>query len=215
MSSRREEGFTLIELLISIVLLGIIFGVLATAVVGFLTNAEPTIGRTDNAARTDLLAAFLNRDVSSAVKSTTGGTVCSGQTNLLVLEWRDWTASDATPSPSPQPGTTIGSVAYDEDVAAYYEVPDPTIYPGQPSRYMLERTYCTFNGTKYIQQETVELVPDLPSTGYLTILSGASGSCASPKLTVQAAPFQYWNGVSDATQTGYQFQGYLCARGQS
>jgi prepilin-type N-terminal cleavage/methylation domain-containing protein len=66
-----DDGFTLIELLIVIVILPIIVGGMAAALIGILRNESTTFGRDSDSADAQITAANFDRDVQSATLITT------------------------------------------------------------------------------------------------------------------------------------------------
>lgn len=101
MTRRDDSGFTLIELLLSATILAVIIGSITTALIVFLENGNETLRRDDHSGGAGILASYVDRDVASADTAVTGGTTCSGTTNLVLLSWNEYTATSAAPQPIP------------------------------------------------------------------------------------------------------------------
>ncbi len=87
---RDEQGFTLIELLMTVVILPIVLGGIAAALLAVFGLQNQTQNRIGNSNDALVGSANFNKDVQSAVQLTTVTTpACgsAGQTQLLGLEW--------------------------------------------------------------------------------------------------------------------------------
>jgi prepilin-type N-terminal cleavage/methylation domain-containing protein len=94
-----DAGFTLIELLIVIVILPVVVGGIAAAMIGIFQNEETTFNRVADSADAQITSANFNRDVQSAFEVSTGspfGGSCgwfpsssqpTGSKELLNLTW--------------------------------------------------------------------------------------------------------------------------------
>jgi prepilin-type N-terminal cleavage/methylation domain-containing protein len=76
-SRRGEEGFTLIELVIVIVILPIVVGGIAAALIAILQNETTTFNKVADSADAQLISANFARDVQSAALVTTSGSASS------------------------------------------------------------------------------------------------------------------------------------------
>lgn len=156
MRRTEDSGFTLIELVLSMSILGIIIGSLTLALITFLSNGTQALERDDHSAGAGTTSSYVDRDVASADSVTLGGTGCSGSTNLVLLSWTEYTASQTAPSPAPG-GTTYR--------AAYTVVTDPSSVPvGGGTRYKLQRTTCTVTSSSTTVTDTEDLLLNLTSS---------------------------------------------------
>jgi len=75
-----EEGFTLIELIIVIVILPLVIGGVAAALLAILQNESTTFNRVGDSADAQITSANFSRDVQSAYRMTTGSmaSICQG-----------------------------------------------------------------------------------------------------------------------------------------
>jgi prepilin-type N-terminal cleavage/methylation domain-containing protein len=91
--TRRDDGFTLIELLMGTVIVGIIIGVIAEALIVGFTTTDDTSRRLSESHDAQISSAYLANDVQSAtsVSVAAGGSSCASATQLV-----DFTYSDAT-----------------------------------------------------------------------------------------------------------------------
>jgi prepilin-type N-terminal cleavage/methylation domain-containing protein len=99
---RRDDGFTLIELLIGTVILGIISGAIAQAlIVGFTTTGD-TSQRFSESHDAQISSAYLANDVQSAktVSVAAGGSSCASATNLVDLTYSDGKVASYSCGPS-------------------------------------------------------------------------------------------------------------------
>lgn len=193
---RQDGGFTLVELLLSMSILGVILGVITTALMAFLANSEYTLQRDDHTGGASVAASYLDRDLASAETFASSGTACSGTPNALVLTWNEAKATVATPEPNP----TAGGVF----TAAYSVVTDASSQPvagGQ--RYKLRRTYCV-NGSSIDSQS---LVVNLRA-GDFFVDASASAACGPGTQRVSVALKPYL----DDTTTRYSYHGCLKGR---
>ena len=176
---REEDGFTLIELLLSVAILVIVLGSISAAFIVFLQNGTESLERDDNSGGAAISASYIDRDVASADAVSTGGTACSGSTNIVVLSWFEYTAS--SPSPIPVPGAQPYR-------SAYSVVVDPSSVPaGGGTRYKLQRTYCL--GSTILDRST--LIPNLlDATTKATAVVATDSSCASNQaLTIRLGQY--------------------------
>jgi prepilin-type N-terminal cleavage/methylation domain-containing protein len=87
-----EQGFTLIELMITVVILPLVVGGIAFALVAVLSLQGGVSNRISDSADAQTVSATLNQDIASATLLTTSSTAtqCGNpatQTQLLGLEW--------------------------------------------------------------------------------------------------------------------------------
>src|SRR5580704_6506374 len=96
---RGEDGFSLIELVIVMVILPIVVGGIAVALIGILENESTTFNRVSDSADASITAANFARDVQNASsistglggQCTNGGSPPSGGSLLLGLQWGETT----------------------------------------------------------------------------------------------------------------------------
>jgi prepilin-type N-terminal cleavage/methylation domain-containing protein len=90
-TARADEGFTLVELLIVIVILPIIVGAIAFALVSLFSLQNGTANRLANSGDAQTVSATFEKDVQSAGQVTTDGSIATGcgstGTQLLGLQW--------------------------------------------------------------------------------------------------------------------------------
>jgi prepilin-type N-terminal cleavage/methylation domain-containing protein len=185
-----DEGFTLVELLIVMIILPLIIGGAAIAMVVILDNTIPT-DRTGTAARladshdAQVTSAYFVRDVQSAYSWTTQTTpVCTnpsvvGGFQLLGLEW---------PSKADQ---TAGVAASD---VSYYIQP-PT---GSQSAWTLARYYCA--GGSFVSSSIVSY----------DVFTGASGVTAAAPPSCSGA-----NSCAVASGIPYVWVSIVCTDGST
>jgi len=155
----RDKGFTLIEVTVVIAILAVVALALGTSVIQIFKTNTGVVARVTQSHDANLLSTYLDPDLASAglssnfgaanmpgtfalpagsvVPVSTGGTACSGQTNLLVVEW-----AEEQPSPGTPPGPALLKLyqaAYDEE----------NIATGGPPEYVLRRYYCTATSASY------------------------------------------------------------------
>jgi type II secretory pathway component PulJ len=176
---RADDGFTLVELLLSIAILMIILGSITTALIVFLNNGREALERDDHSGGSAVAASYFDRDVASADTITTGGTTCSGSTNIVLLSWFEYSATTAAPSPAPS-GQPYRS--------AYTVVADPESVPvGGGARYQLQRVNC-LGGTVLSRSTLVQNLASSTSKATATLTSDSS--CTSGQaLTLVLAPY--------------------------
>ena len=188
----RDEGFTLVELLLSVSIVVVIISSLSGALIVFLRNSSDALARDDHSGGSALTTTYLDRDVASADTVTTGGTTCSGTTNLLAMSWSDFTASSA--APSPVPGTSLA--------AAYTVVSDPSA----TGRYRLQRVSCQAGAVV----ERTTLLGNLPSSSTsATVALAADTGCpgSGQALTLTVAVYG-----SDSTTGNAPYRFRACTR---
>ena len=191
---RRDEGFTLVELLISISILTVVIGAITTAMIVYYNISRSTMERDDHSGGADVAATYLDRDLASADSISTGGTTCSGKTNVFSLKWNEWTASAGAPSPSP------GASDY---TVAYRIASDTTSTPvGGGARYQLERWYCPVGGST----TSTVLVDNLTSASPLAVSTAAITGCGASPAKVTLA--RYTGDAGD----DYSFSGCIGGR---
>jgi prepilin-type N-terminal cleavage/methylation domain-containing protein len=183
---RRDDGFTLIELLIGTVIIGIIIGAIAQAlVVGFTTTGD-TSQRFSESHDAQIASGWLARDVQGSIRTRITNADCTGgMTNLISFS----TAADGSnPYASYCYGTSSGQTQVTRRSAAGSQVlvhfagsgtPNVTCDPGCASP----------TGPNKVQIQVTE------QTGYtFTVLgarrawntSGGSGGTSAPPLTLLA-----------------------------
>lgn len=199
---RRPEGtggFTLIELLVSISILGIILGALSSAMIVFLRNGAYTSARDDHSAGASLLASYLDRDLASGdtvTRTAFTAASCTGTTSILVVSWREHTASAASPSPS-----ATGS----QYVSTYVITSDADSGTG---RCQLERRHTVDSGPV---DRTVLVrnlrVSGLPTT---TLSTSATSSCPAQTTTLTLSLPRYDS--DDVAIDPYSYIGCVKAR---
>jgi prepilin-type N-terminal cleavage/methylation domain-containing protein len=172
-----DGGFTLVELLISIALVTVIMGAISSALIVFLKNGVYTSQRDDHSGGAIIGASYLERDVASASTVATGGTLCSGATNALLLEWDEYQATSAAPTPAVVPGNPYR--------AAYVLTSDGTSSSGA-AQFKLERVYCPPTGTA-VRSTVVRALP----AGAFVKVGSPSFSCpvSSTALAVTLAAY--------------------------
>lgn len=166
-----DSGFTLIELLMSISITLVILSAVSTALLTFLSNGPYGSRRDDHSAGAILAASYLDRDLASA-QLFTPATAPSSCTNtpatVLTLQWQDYTATVADPTPR-QIGTAY-TVKYQVEL-------DPTAPPRVPP-CRLRRAYTS--GASYAAAQTtlssVVLVPQVAPAAFTAV---ASTSCSN------------------------------------
>lgn len=96
--SDSEEGFTLIELLIVVVVLAIIIGTMAGAMIVGIRTTNATIQRLSESHDAQNSAAYFVSDMQSAVTTTVGShNGCGSPPSPLVsFEWTDYLGVDST-----------------------------------------------------------------------------------------------------------------------
>lgn len=189
-----EAGFTLIELLLSMTVLGIILGSVTTALVVFLQTGTETSQRDDHTSGAATSASYLDRDLASADAAVVNGTSCSPVPARLELTWQEYTATAASPAPSP--GDTYRS--------AYAIVPDPSsVSAGGGTRYKLVRWLCAPGQPV----TTSALVLNLLSTSDFTASVTADGNCPGGRVAIVLKRYNADAG-SDYTSSG-------CLRGRT
>jgi len=156
---RNEHGFTLIELLISIVILPLVIGGVAIALVTVLSLQGGVASRISDSADAQTVSANLDQDVQSATFLTTSATAtqCGSpatQTQLLGLEW----------------SLNALSGAY-QNVVSYV-----TVQSG--SRHLLLRLYCASG---------VSNTPTLTSTVSSDIAAGQIPPTVAPSTSNTSA----------------------------
>jgi prepilin-type N-terminal cleavage/methylation domain-containing protein len=193
-----DSGFTLIELLLSMTILVIILASITGALVTFLKNGEYTTHRDDHSGGSIIATSYLDRDLASAETFTSFTPAnCSTATAILTLQWQEYTATAADPTPR-QNGT-----AY---TAKYVVEPDPTS-SGLLPKCELRRTYtsgATYAGAQTTLSSSV-LVP-LIDAGSLTVLSTGTTCSSGSNIKVTLAAYR-----SDLTPS-YSHYGCLKAR---
>lgn len=88
--SRDEAGFTLIEALMSIMILGVLMGALATAVILYFRTTDQTTQKLSESPGLQLASDYFSSDVA-ANDTALGAQSCrlSGQTALVSFRWQD------------------------------------------------------------------------------------------------------------------------------
>ena len=194
---RDDSGFTLVELLLSMAIIVIIVGSLSAALIVFLTNGTEALERDDHSGGSAVAVSYFDRDVASADSVTTGGTTCSGSTNLALLTWTEYVASATAPSPVP------GSTEYR---VAYTVVTDPTSVPvGGGTRYRLQRVLCQGG----LEISRTNLVGNLVSSSTsATAAKSADSTCSSNEaLTMTVAVYS-----NDSTSGNSPYRFRACTR---
>jgi hypothetical protein len=135
---RNEAGTTFIEMLVVVIILPLIVGAIATAVITALNDQKGVSGKLSDSASAQTTSAFYVRDVQSAAYVTTSSastpSPCgSGTSFLLGLSWGSPTA---------------GGV-----VVSYWEVPTPG--NPTPATNDLVRLYCSGGSTTPASTVTV------------------------------------------------------------
>lgn len=99
---RSDEGFTLIELLMSITILGIIGGAIASSFFVLLSTQKRTEKQLSVSQDRQLVATYFPDDVAGATSVTTGNqSVCGTSMNTVVtLRGTDYNPGSTTPVPT-------------------------------------------------------------------------------------------------------------------
>jgi len=179
-----EAGFTLIELLIVVVILPIVIGGIAAAllsVFGLQDQTQNRIGASDDA---QVGSANFNKDVQSAVQLTsmkTPGCGAATQDQLLGLEWGANTAA---------PG------GYDT-VVSYVLIPGAT-----PTSNLLVRQECAF-GTSTTPSATLTISRNAGNPPSTCSGAGSPGLCITPSniQTLSQTSWEPAQGVTNVTLT--------------
>lgn len=183
----HDRGFTLIELLLSAAILTVIIGSITTALIVFLENGNETLRRDDHSAGAGILASYVDRDATSADTAVLGGAACSGTTNLVLLGWSEYTASSASPRPTP-----AGAPFY----SAYTLVTDSSsVTASGQVRNKLQRVTC--RGTTELDRTDVVL--NLKAAGATATLTTSTACSKGSVLTFTLKSYE-----SDTT-TPYTF----------
>ena len=198
-----EAGFTLIELLIVVVILPIVIGGIAAAllsVFGLQDQTQNRIGASDDA---QVGSANFNKDVQSAVYLTSAPfSTCAGLRirhprtgNAVQLLGLEWGANTAAPG------------GYDT-VVSYVLLPETT-----PNSNLLVRQECTYNGSATFLTTPSTHVDHLPRRGKSTLdlLSGpgSPGLCITPSniQTLSQTAWEPAQGVTNVTLTITELEG--------
>ena len=138
MTRRRhdEAGMTLVEILIVIVIMGVITAAIGAVLIVSIQNTERTRTRMSQSRHSNLITTYLNPDVASAETAVADtGTLCSGGTNELQLQW-----TETRPFGNGLPPTVTNYVA------AYRVV-------NSGGEFLLKRWYC--EGGTVVNEKTV------------------------------------------------------------
>jgi hypothetical protein len=200
-----ETGLTLIELVMALGISLFIVGTLALSLMAFVGNDTHNRSRLDSAAGLEVLVTYLQRDFSSAALATPAPSpsICSNMQNALTLTWRQWSASSASPVPTP-------STTY---YAAYAVSPEPV--SGRPTTYAVSRFLCTATAinSSPVPQSSLLLAQGLTSSTSFSVIATPSPSptpCPSGSpLVVAVTTFS-----SDAPSLTSQIDGCVGGRGQ-
>ena len=147
LAGNDEAGFTLIEVLIVVVILPIVLGGIAAALLSVFGLQDQTQNRIGDSNDELVGSANFNKDVQSAVELTTASTPgcgSAGQTQLLGLEW----------------GTNSAATGGYDTVVSYVKVP---LTVQGATTYSLVRQLCTF-GQSTNPTSTSTISHDIPST---------------------------------------------------
>lgn len=199
---RNDDGFTLVELLLSVAILVIIMGAITGALITFLKNGTYASERDDHSGGAVVLSTYLNRDLASADTVTTGAASCSGSgTSVLNLQWTEWTASAANPSPAPTGGTWKTS----------YVVTNDTVAIGGAARYQLLRRLCPPTGgstDSIILRNLDAQTPGVASSVMQVVVGSAPTTCPAGTVTVTLPSY-----LDDDTGKTYNYAG--CVKGRT
>lgn len=188
----NDAGFTLVELLVVVVLLPIVLGGIAAAllsVFGLQDQTQNRIGASDDA---QVGSANFNKDVQSAVQLTSApfstaagcGSASEDQGNAVQLLGLAWGANSAAPG------------GYDT-VVSYVLLPEAT-----PNSNLLVRQECTF-GTSTTPSTTLTISRNAGTPPSTCSASGSPGLCISPSniQTLSQTGWQSAQGVTNVTLT--------------
>jgi type II secretory pathway component PulJ len=158
---RGDEGFTLLELILVCLLLPVIIGAIVLSLVSLMSLQGSTASRISDAADAQVVSAYFEQDVQSAVNITTNASAsqCGVGTALLSFEWSQ--------------NQTTGVY---ESVVSYVE-------PSQTSPIRLFRYSCT-NGASATPTSTDLVSSDMPTTAPVpVIVPSSSGTSAATGWT--------------------------------
>jgi len=179
---RPETGLTFVELLISIVLLGLVTGALASAFVTSVRGSGPTAQRIRESNDAQLVAAFFARDAQAA-----GG---SDPTTATVDPAIGVSTSDALGCAGPG-GQLVWRFSWKERRPAGPPVGHVATYRFDGTEHTLTRATCTdgaLTGAAVLAEHVLEVAaacdpvdcPSLPRTVSLTITSTTDAGSGSP-----------------------------------
>ncbi|GIV00034.1 MAG: hypothetical protein KatS3mg014_1649 [Actinomycetota bacterium] len=87
---RAEDGFTLAELLVGVVVVGLIMGSIAAALIVGLRTTDETTDRLNESHDVQISSAYLANDVQSAASvQVAGGGTCSSATTIVTFTYAD------------------------------------------------------------------------------------------------------------------------------
>jgi prepilin-type N-terminal cleavage/methylation domain-containing protein len=227
-----ESGFTLIELLIVIVILPIIVGAIATALLSVLNLHNTVTQRVSDSNDEQVASATFNRDVQSSqelTKQTTPGCGQATQTQLLGLEWDANTAAPggygtvisyvSVPVTNAQSGTTTYSLVRQSCTGGASTTPTSTmtvsddIGPSPPTTVTITPATVDTNATtawvttQGVTQVAIAVVE--PGSGYQFSLTGVPSQSNSTgsvsNFTQSSGP-----GCDFATPTSGTYAKQLC-----
>jgi Tfp pilus assembly protein FimT len=194
-----EVGFTLIELLITVVILPIVIGGIAVALVSVFSLQGNTTDRIGDSNDALVASVNFNRDVQSAAQMTTQmtpavcGSLTQTQKQLLGLRWGINPASTATGG-------------YD-DVVSYVSTSVVNAQTGRTS-YTLVRQQCTFGSTS--PSSTFTVAHDIGTNSPSLTCSVAT---APPRLCITGANnadvspnFANWASAQGVTGVTFKIQ---------
>lgn len=155
---RAEDGFTLAELLVGVVVVGLIMGSIAAALIVGLRTTDQTTERLNESHDVQISSAYLANDVQSAASVTVaGGGTCASRTTIVTFTYADGRV--ATYACGPDGGETRVTRTFDgvTEILAHFAgtaVPSITCSPscgsGAPARVDItftERSGLTFTLT--------------------------------------------------------------------
>lgn len=112
--AHRDAGFTLIELLVASLLIPVVIGGIAVALISVLSLQPATQSRVSDAADAQTVSTYFDRDVQSSAYITTNATpstpsACGTGTPLLSLYWSSTSGSTQTETVVSYSKVTIGT----------------------------------------------------------------------------------------------------------
>jgi Tfp pilus assembly protein FimT len=230
-----EAGFTLIELVITVVILPIVIGGIAAALLAVFGLQNQTQNRIGNSNDALVSSSTFNKDVQSAQQietSTTPACGDSGQTQLVGLEWgldgsgnyqtvisyvlvpsgnTNWLVRQVCTSPPSPPSSTPTStrvVSHDAGPACTTTTcaPGTTSVTFNPSGFI--GTNATWKSTQGLYGVTLNIVA--PGSSYTYSLSGLPGASTSTGSASQIQLTQNPAGCNLASPGSGNYAKVLC-----
>lgn len=170
---RAEDGFSLAELLVGIVVVGIIMGSIAAALIVGLRTTDQTTERLNESHDVQISSAYLANDVQSAASvSVTGAGTCASQTTIVTFTYADGRVATYACGPGGDETRVTRTFGGVTEVLAHFARParpsvtcTPSCGSGTPARVDItftERSGLTFTLTGSRRTHGSEGVSTLP-----------------------------------------------------